>query len=270
MNKLLGISFALAILLTYACKKEDNKIINNQNTPNPITYKKIGETWIEGAHAKAIVYAEKELFFGYNRLYVKIVDSVDGSELSNGEFSILPLMEMGSMVHSAPVENPTTQLAQNGYYNSNIAFIMSGTWALNIRYNNPKDQTKGLGKLSVDVMPLNPPRIKSVVGLDSNNVFISFLEPIKPMVGINDFEIAVHSMVNSNDFAAVTDYSIEIEPEMPSMGHGSPNNINPLHTDNGHYKGKVNFTMTGLWRINVTLKKNGTVINDELFFDITL
>jgi hypothetical protein len=53
---------------------------------------------------------------------------------------------------------------------------------------------------------------------------------------------------------------------MPSMGHGSPNNINPLHIKNGHYKGKVNFTMTGDWRINLVLNKDGKT--SSTFFDL--
>jgi len=53
---------------------------------------------------------------------------------------------------------------------------------------------------------------------------------------------------------------------MPSMGHGSPNNVNPVLTKNGHYKGKVNFTMTGDWRINLELNKDGKTT--KTFFDL--
>lgn len=70
-------------------------------------------------------------------------------------------------------------------------------------------------------------------------------------------------------FPAITDYEVEINPEMPSMGHGSPNNVNPVHTAKGHYTGKVNFTMTGLWRVHIKLKKNGSVISESAYFDIT-
>jgi hypothetical protein len=46
---------------------------------------------------------------------------------------------------------------------------------------------------------------------------------------------------------------------MPTMNHGSPNNVNPVHKGNGHYKGKVNFTMTGLWRLHFTLKAGDAI-----------
>ncbi|MNR44863.1 hypothetical protein D3C85_1636520 [compost metagenome] len=56
-------------------------------------------------------------------------------------------------------------------------------------------------------------------------------------------------------------------PEMPSMGHGSPNNVEPVITKNGIYKGKVNFTMTGDWKINFVLAKGGQ--SNVTFFDLT-
>ncbi len=53
------------------------------------------------------------------------------------------------------------------------------------------------------------------------------------------------------------------------MGHGSPNNVNPVSTGKGHYKGKVNFTMTGEWKINVIVKKDGNIISKDLYFNTT-
>jgi hypothetical protein len=71
------------------------------------------------------------------------------------------------------------------------------------------------------------------------------------------------------NFPADNTYTIEITPEMPSMGHGSPNNVNPVNTGNGHYKGKVNFTMTGEWKVNVLVKKDGNAVSKNAYFNIT-
>lgn len=272
MKKILTIAFAIAMVCITACKKDDN---HNDTTPTNTDSQliKIGETYIIGANAKATVYAAEELFAGYNKLYVKLTDSTDGSELTDGHFSISPNMDMGGMSHAAPVENTHLTAPVNGYYNSNVVFIMpstqTGVWTLNLHLHNHKNDLEGNGLMTVNVKSKTPERVKSITGSDSSKLFISYILPDKPEVGINDFEIAVHSMLTNVDFPAVTDYTVEIDPEMPSMGHGSPNNVNPVHTADGHYKGKVNFTMTGLWRINVTLKKNGTVISDQLSFDVT-
>ena len=54
------------------------------------------------------------------------------------------------------------------------------------------------------------------------------------------------------------------------MNHGSPNNVNPTHIGNGHYKGVANFTMTGWWRVNMVIKDGeGNVLNNDSYFDIT-
>jgi len=59
-----------------------------------------------------------------------------------------------------------------------------------------------------------------------------------------------------------------MEPEMPAMGHGSPNNVNPVAIGNGHYKGKVNFTMTGLWQVNLDFMMGADLADDTQFFEI--
>ena len=70
-------------------------------------------------------------------------------------------------------------------------------------------------------------------------------------------------------FPAVNDLTVAIEPEMPSMDHGSPNNIDPTLLEAGHYKGRVNFTMTGWWRVHINLLRGTTVVTDEAYLDIT-
>jgi hypothetical protein len=75
-------------------------------------------------------------------------------------------------------------------------------------------------------------------------------------------------MASMMSFPPSTDLTVEITPEMPSMGHGSPNNVNPVHTQNGHYVGTANFTMTGDWRIHLTIKEGNRLITDKAYFDI--
>ena len=57
---------------------------------------------------------------------------------------------------------------------------------------------------------------------------------------------------------------------MPSMNHGSPNNVDPASTGAGIYKGEVNFTMTGYWQVKLDFftASQDTIITGK-FFDIT-
>jgi hypothetical protein len=86
---------------------------------------------------------------------------------------------------------------------------------------------------------------------------------------MNEIEFTLHRKASMMSWPADSTYTIEITPEMPSMGHGSPNNVNPTHVGNGHYKGKVNFTMTGEWKVNVVVKKDGTPVSNNASFTIT-
>lgn len=279
MKKINYVLLLLAItLISFSCKKnnqiEPENSTNNTNisTTNLI---KIGETYILGAKAKAVVYSAKAFETGYNDVYVSLFDSVDGTPLNAGHFDITPIMNTGSMLHSCPVENTEDTTTTNGYFKSAVVFSMPGTsseWSLKLAFHNHKNGFEGEGSLGVSVIASTPAKFKSVVlSLDSNkSVFISLVQPKNPQVGVNDFEITLHQKTSMMSFPSINNYSIEIVPEMPSMGHGSPNNINPVNIGNGHYVGKVNFTMTGLWYVHLNIYKNDSLISNDQFFEMTL
>lgn len=274
-NKILLL--AAIALLTFSCKKnqqiEPDEVTETTNLTTNLT--KIGETYIFGANAKAVVYATKYFETGYNEIYVALYDSTDGSSLNDGHLDILPIMNMGTMIHSTPVENTEETLATNGYFKSAVVFSMPGSsseWSLNLSFHNHKNGLTGNGTIGVNVALSTPSKFKSIVlALDSSKkVFISLVQPQSPHVGINNFEITLHQKLNAMDFPAINNYSVEIVPEMPSMGHGSPNNVNPLNIGNGHYAGKVNYTMTGLWHVKLNIYKNGVLISNDQYFEMTL
>ena len=81
--------------IVFSCKKNDQiepeDSTNNTNTPTT-NLVKIGETYVLGAKAKAIVYSTKTFETGYNEVYVSLFDSVDGSPLSAGHFDVMPMI----------------------------------------------------------------------------------------------------------------------------------------------------------------------------------
>ena len=97
--------------------------------------------------------------------------------------------------------------------------------------------------------------------------FISLAAPQQPIVGKQILDITVHTRENMMSFPPVTDLTIEMEPSMPAMGHGSPDNEQPIHQRDGHYMGKVDFIMTGDWCLDVRLK-DGDELLAETHFDI--
>lgn len=274
-NTWLAILISFSIFGFTSCKKETENETNQTNTDPFAGLIRLGEVQITGAAARARLYAADSLHTGYNTIYIQVLDSATGTWLKEGHLSLNPMMDMGMMQHSSPVENSSSSAPEGGIYQAAIVFTMPGDasqWSITVQFHNHANNKSGTGTLGVSVSEHSPARlINTVIAGDSNaKVFISLVKPLKPKTGTNDFEIAIHKKATMMSYPAVEDYTIEIEPSMPSMGHGSPNNENPVHAGIGHYKGKVNYTMTGLWRVQLKLYKAGVLLRDDLYFEMTL
>lgn len=267
----------LVIAFLSSCKKESTTTNNPTNSdpfPVPSSYVKLGETYILGAKVKAVVYATSALTTGYNKLYVAMYDSIDGKHQMDGHFSIDPIMDMGTMQHGTPYE-PMDEVEDisNGLYEAGIVFTMpsstGNTWKLNIAYHNHRYDLEGEGELDLNVTQATVSRLYFLNNTpDTQNLTVALIDPLKPQTGMNTFELGIYKRIGK-DYLPDSSYTISINPQMLSMGHSSPNNVNPTATHHGHYAGKVNFTMSGTWRVYVTINKKGTLIDDKSYFDIT-
>jgi hypothetical protein len=269
------IAFVLAVsALLFSCNKGNDPVIDPLDG-----YLKLKEGYVTGASAKAEIWGKKNFYTGYNKLIVVLYDSLKLTEkLTDAHITFLPVMTMGignmTMKHACPVENPD-EAAINSVFPGAVAFIMpsmGGTWKLGLAVHNHKVDKEG--ETAFDITVDNP--ATSVLSVfksqspDSTSLVLSLVQPANPVVGINDIDFTIHRKVSMMDWPADDGYTIEITPTMPSMGHGSPNNVNPVNTVLGHYKGKVNFTMTGEWRVDVLVKKAGVTVSKNAYFNITL
>ncbi len=225
------------------------------------------------------LFAEDSLFVGYNKVFIKVTEKSSGLPLNQATIDLLPLMDMGTFKHACPVENPDDVAGTDGLFKGAVLFSMPGmnnSWSLSaiIEANGKSDSVYFPISKVVGTTP-----VKKIVVIDSlpngpgswiiTKHPVSLVEPANWKVGNNPFEITVHTMASMMNFPCCNDFTIEITPEMPSMGHGSPNNVNPVLTTMGHYMGTVNFTMTGAWRINMVFKKDGRTIGKNAFFDVS-
>lgn len=219
------------------------------------------------------LFASDTLFAGYNHLYLKIKDEDGGEQITAAEISWKPLMHMVGMAHSAPFENPVNLANDDDLFEGAVVFIMPSNpdegWTLEVSIEAQGKSDKVVFTIPIVKSPKEE-RMVRIISEEENTVyFITLVEPSSPKVGINDLEFTVHYRESMMSFPAVENATITFEPEMPSMNHGSPNNLQPDHSTNGHYKGQVNFTMTGWWRLNVTLQKDGKVVSDSIDFNVT-
>lgn len=79
------------------------------------------------------------------------------------------------------------------------------------------------------------------------------LELDTPRVGHNPFAVTVAYQ----DGGPITDLTVTVVPDMPSMGHGSSGNVDPTHVGDGRYEGSANLTMPGEWRIVLDFVRDG-------------
>lgn len=210
--------------------------------------------------------AKDSLRSSYQSLYAEVLDLATQKRRRDLTVTVVPIMHMQTMSHSAPVEQPQGCDAQ-GQYPFQVVFIMPESdmswWEIAVTVTDPVTGEQGTVNLPVNVTAPQEARVRSLIlADDSSKAFLSLVAPTKPTVGINPFEIAVHQKVDNNSFPPLADLQIEIEPTMPSMGHGSPNNVMPLPIGEGHYKGQVNFTMDGWWEIQVRVFRNEQLIGE--------
>lgn len=271
MKKLLHSFYVFAgltfVLLLSACSKDESEPFN----PVANLFKIAGGA--AGSSGLTIdIYAKKPtLYSGYNKLYFLITKS-DGSRLNNANITLMPMMDMGMMQHSAPFENPAAQ-AVNEIFPGSVVFTMpstGGTWTLDVAVTDPATSQSGTYTANLQIESPTEARIKSFTSAHNGEKFhVAVIEPAVPFIGINDFEIAIYKGVSMMSYPADSSLTVMHTPEMPTMGHGSPNNVHPTHIGNGHYKGKVNFTMTGYWKVNMDYFHGAEVADTTQFFDIT-
>ena len=266
LHAIFSMALVYAMLLISSCSKSDLP------EPSPTAnLTKITEGYATGASAKVEVYANSAtIYTGYTKFYLAVYDSATGVRVQQAAISLMPMMDMGMMQHSTPFENPTSNQAVNQLFPCSVVFIMpstAGSWTVKIMLTiNGRS-----GNLTIPVNVIEPvkSKLKSFTSLhNSANYFIALIEPTKPKIGINDFEIAVYKKESMMSFVPDNSFSVVITPEMPTMGHGSPNNVDPVSVGNGHYKGKVNFTMTGYWKVNLGFNVGTEVASSAQFFDI--
>lgn len=269
MKKILFIAYAIAILSS--CQKDNTTEIEDPKK-NLI---KIADAFAIGSATKVELWSGKELNTGYQKLFIALSDSASGKAIDRSSVQILPMMFMDmngmKMSHSAPLENPENIDALNTLFPCAAVFTMpssgeSGKWRMIVMVKKEGQTKFGKAEIAIQVKQSQPERVKNITAADGSKLIIAYISPESPKVGVNDFEIAIFKRQDMMTFPAEDSYSIIMTPEMPSMGHGSPNNVNPVLTKNGHYKGKVNFTMTGDWRINLVLNKDGK--STTTFFDL--
>ena len=230
---------------------------------------------------------------GYNEIYFVATKKKNGNYVKNFEVTGLTphmLMVKMGMKHSTPVSGPAESFSDSypAVKRAWVSFIMSsgesGSWT--IGYNLDVLGSKGgieEADITVDPLPAGQDWVKSFkVGNDT--YYISVVNPLDFKTGANTIKayISKKSSPATTPYALATEsFKVDIDPRMPDMGnHTSPDNTELIKQADGSYQGTVNLTMTGLWRIHLTVRDlqgnvvaGGDNLSDgfsSLYWDVTI
>jgi hypothetical protein len=230
---------------------------------------------------------------GYNEIYFVATKKKNGNYVKNFEVTGLTphmLMVKMGMKHSTPVSGPAESFSDSypAVKRAWVSFIMSsgesGSWT--IGYNLDVLGSKGgieEADITVDPLPAGQDWVKSFkVGNDT--YYISVVNPLDLKTGANTIKayISKKSSPATTPYTLATEsFKVDIDPRMPDMGnHTSPDNTELTKQADGSYQGTVNLTMTGLWRIHLTVRDlqgnvvaGGDNLSDgfsSLYWDVTI
>ena len=226
---------------------------------------------------------------GYNDIYFVSTKKETGNyikELTVTENSPLMYMSKMKMYHSSPVSEES-RIVNYDYLAIKriwVSFLMptseDGSWTYSYEVS-VLGKTGGVEKadITVNALPDGQSWLKSFkVGNDT--YYLSLVNPSDWQTGSNE----IKAYVSKKNTPATTPYglaqetfTIDIDPRMPDMGnHTSPDNTPLLKQEDGSYKGTINLTMTGLWRIHLTVKDaQGNIVAggeelSSLYWDVTI
>jgi hypothetical protein len=200
-----------------------------------------------------------------------------GNFVEDATLSWKPLMHMASMSHACPysyIQKVTnTKTLYKGYFIFIMASDDTDYWEITYDYTNGNDTiVEAANKVTVN-NSTGRVRYKSFMGSDNVTYFLALVGPTTPQVGSNDITAYLYKKVDMLTFSPVKDYTIQIDPRMPDMdNHTSPSNVNLTYNSTSEvYKGELNLTMTGYWKINLIVRDaSNTVIKGDSITDTTL
>lgn len=253
MKTLKYLSVLFVSLLTFSCSSDDETTPVNTDELNGLV--KIQE-FSNDTHTVELYSKSGTLKQGYNALSLRIKDKDSNDFVTDASLSWNPVMYMANMQHSCPKSEIVKTTGKQTLYNGYIVFQMashgSEYWELTVNYSiNGNNYTVSE---TIQVHPSDKQRVATFTGTDDARYVLALIEPDTPTVSQNDMVAGLFKMENMMTFSTVNNYTIKIDPRMPSMGnHGSPNNVDLTQKTDGFYHGKLSLTMTGYWKINLQL-----------------
>lgn len=207
------------------------------------------------------------LAVGQSRVFYRVTR--DGQPVTKAQLAQKPVMHMTSMKHGCPVQDPASEADADGLFEGLIVFTMAsmGEEAWSLALDVTVDGASAPVTVDFGQVTVADSLMKKVVTRGTEKVIVTFGYPSTPKVGANEVVVTAHKAMDMAKmrFATVDDLVFTVTPEMPSMGHGSNGNVNPVRGDDGLYRGTVVFSMPGDWVVHLGVRGGDTDLGTSDF-----
>lgn len=248
----------LVMLFVTSCNSSDD-------TKELLNLQQINSVEVEGGFTVNLE-SDRVLETGSNILYWKVTKN--GKRVDLNSIFINPMMDMGTMMHSTPLEQPIENPIDTDYFSNLAIFIMPsgemGSWNISFEI-----ETK-TGEFITGNMPITVEsswRLTSVRDTNNKVYFITWFTPEDPVMGNNTLQYLVHTRENMMSFPSVDDVTLKIYPYM-DMGGGQGHSTDftaPEAKGNGLYEGTINYSMSGMWTTSVQIIAGNDTLPEATF-----
>ena len=260
----------ILITLFASCDSDDDEIVAQVSETENL--QKIQE--LSNTNHTVEVYTKSGAFYtGYNDISIRIKNNTDNTYFETFSIDWMPMMNMGSMNHSCPKSSITKVTGKSTLYNGNLVYQMTGMdesgWTLKFMYTI--ENVDYMVEEEITVIQSSRQNVTTFTGGDSVKYIAAIIEPTTPAIAINDLKVGLYKMESMMMFPSVADYTIGLDPRMPSMGnHSTPNNTDLTYNAlDKMYHGNLSLTMTGYWVLNLKLMDtNDTLLKGEDVTDV--
>ena len=198
------------------------------------------------------VSAPDSLHIGASTIGIDAV--VNGTSIEDGKFVLTPQWVASGRILTSPLG--TVQLTATGTpgrFEGTPFFVepkgQKGHWQLHITY-------LAGGQSGESILPVYVRPAPWVQG--THDYYVSWVRPVRPVTEAAAIEFALHRLT-SDGFAPMEDVVLDLYPWMDmgaGQGHSTPY-VAPSHVQEGHYRGAINFIMSGRWDLTVFVQRPG-------------
>lgn len=266
-------SLLLGTILLFVLSCSSDSDSPSTSNPDETEGLNLVKTITHNAYEIQLFTVDDKLKVGYNPVFLRIKDaSGDFVKEASVDWTLMMTMESEEMTHrhSTPHGKIEKMDEMETLYQGYIVFNMASDephhfWEIQLNFTDNGQTYELTDKLEVVSTEGDYNKIfTSVMGSDGENYLLALVAPSQPEMGSNTMVVALFK-AKEDRFPIVDDYTIRIDPRMPGMGnHSATGNEDLVQVANGFYQGKVGFSMTGYWKLNLILEnQSGDVLKGE-------